>query len=621
VVAYVKVVQRHIDTPVDLLVDIIQRRPRPLTIHNDDWTMAMELRSPFVSEGPLWYPQDNPPFTPELMRLHLFLTKYGVNERSYLPVVRRGRKYCYLDTKILRALLAAATRRQAARRRDDEKASKLAEKERKAAERLAIKEQKAAEKEELKASKAEAKRRLKSGLQPLTAAGSSSSTVPCPTVPEDEGAAVTPPAPLPLPADVPDPEDGDEEEVSVSVGELLGITPRTFNHVRQQLRSSLRRRYRKMRQTETDGKKRQRLAKLEARWSKIGCGRMPEGCRVDSVETDGIGLRLCLKTPIDLTPMIVPIPDPQPEPDHPGASSKRKKVKKRRQILKMDQSWTPVDPLNDQGPSPVHISIDTGRAKPFVAAVAHTLWKKPESEVFTRRRYYYEMHDGPRKQWEAQRLEARPEVVAALLTLSLSGGLHNCDAVSWAAYLDADLLVDDMLDAEYVTDVERALWKMRMFRWKKASLDRATGRLMAKATRGVPVNRPLVFTVGSATFAPTGPGELPVPTSALSIAFKRAIQRERAKGRHVIIFTPCEFRTTMCCCGCGAVTRAPMVQAAPTRDRPSIVRQSRRLRLCTQCGPIDKLRDRDVQAARNILWIAISMYYGLERPEYLRRQS
>lgn len=33
-----------------------------------------------------------------------------------------------------------------------------------------------------------------------------------------------------------------------------------------------------------------------------------------------------------------------------------------------------------------------------------------------------------------------------------------------------------------------------------------------------------------------------------------------------------------------------------------------------------KLRDRDVQGARNILWIGINMYYGLDRPEYLRRK-
>ncbi len=72
----------------------------------------------------------------------------------------------------------------------------------------------------------------------------------------------------------------------------------------------------------------------------------------------------------------------------------------------------------------------------------------------------------------------------------------------------------------------------------------------------------------------------------------------------------------MCCCACGAVTVAPTIRDPKTgRERPS-----RRLRLCTSCNnTADKLRDRDVQAARNILWLTIYKYYGLERPEYLCR--
>ena len=46
---------------------------------------------------------------------------------------------------------------------------------------------------------------------------------------------------------------------------------------------------------------------------------------------------------------------------------------------------------------------------------------------------------------------------------------------------------------------------------------------------------------------------------------------------------------------------------------------SRRLRCCTTCRDTGKIRDRDVQGARNILWLTFALYYGLERPKYLRR--
>ena len=47
---------------------------------------------------------------------------------------------------------------------------------------------------------------------------------------------------------------------------------------------------------------------------------------------------------------------------------------------------------------------------------------------------------------------------------------------------------------------------------------------------------------------------------------------------------------------------------------------SERLRCCTQCDPNGKLRDRDIQASRNILIVTLCLYFGLERPEDLQRR-
>ena len=185
----------------------------------------------------------------------------------------------------------------------------------------------------------------------------------------------------------------------------------------------------------------------------------------------------------------------------------------------------------------------------------------------------------------------------------------------------------DLLDEEFVDSDERARWTMRLHRAKRRSLDAATQRLLSSTTSSAgvqPLERPLVIGVGAAGFSPNGrSGELPAPTSALSKALTRAIKRIRATGRRVVTLAPDEFRTTMCCCACGAVTAAPTVKrrrrdkttgAVITEDGPS-----RRLRCCTSCSNSGKLRDRDVQGARNILWLTYALYYGLERPKYMSR--
>ncbi len=217
-----------------------------------------------------------------------------------------------------------------------------------------------------------------------------------------------------------------------------------------------------------------------------------------------------------------------------------------------------------------------------------------------------------------------PAAMQAIEQLSTTGGTRNCDPESWHAYLRAETAHRAVLDDEFVENIERAKWRMILHRRKRGSLDRAVGCLLARATARdggggkQPLVRPLVIGVGNAGFPCCGPrGELPAPTSELSKALRRGVAVVRATGRSVETLSIDEFRTTMCCCACGAVTRAPQVR----RRRMDVITDgpSRRLRCCTQCATTGKLRDRDVQAARNILWLTSSVYYGLPRPEYLCR--
>ena len=562
IVAYIRAAPLRPGTPADLLSDTVQKRPRPLSVHDDDWYMAMDLRSHFVpSDDSTWYPAKNPPFTTDVLRLHFFLTRYGVDQRSYLPVVSRGRKYCYVDAKIARRLLVAARKK-----------SKVC-------------------------------KPSKSSDKPSTSSGKPASN----SIGDDGGGDD-------------DDVDDEPEEQSESVGDVLGITADGFNRARRKLRQTLRRRYYKDRKTATEGDRRRRARKLEAKWARMDetKGKLPETARFDSLETDGVGLRLCIKSPIDMRPFTMPLPA-QPAEQSSDVGKKRRKATKK--PILAETEFQAVDASDRSQPLPTMVAIDTGRAKPFAAAISRSPTRKPATEVFTRRQYYYEMHHALRMKWEADRLHRRPDVVQALATLAETGGVHNCEPASWAAYLTAETPLRTMLNEEFVADVERARWRMRTFRRKKSSLDRAVGRVITAATKGMGVERPMVFVVGNATFGPTGPGELPVPTSSLSIAFRRGIQWERRRGRKVVVFSPDEFHTTMCCCGCGEVTSQPTVRRRRTRGEEPEEGPSRRLRLCTRCDPVGKLRDRDVQAARNILWLGFALYYGLDRPSYMTRPS
>ena len=568
VLDYLDEVSLHEDGSRAAIIDTVKTRLRPLAIHDDDMTMVLSLRQILgvKDTDATWYTPKEATFSRDVLLLHLFLVRYGANGRSYLPVVSRGRKYCYLDTKIVTSLFAEARRRSARRVKES-----------------GVKEKKPSRKR--------------------NAASTSAQLV------DDDGG-----------------DGGDGSRSTVSVGELLGITDETFNARRKALRKKLCCQYRKRAKSETPGKRKRRLERLARRWGANGHGHLRRGTRIDSAETDGVGLRLCVKTPIDLEPFIVPLPSAVDEATAKEAPPPKKRQKRQKRSTKVPTPpyFEAVDPGDQDRPAPIIVALDNGRAKIFSAAISSSAIKKPTSMAFSRRRYYFEMGHQRNRRWESERTSARPLVTTALVQMSLTGGLRNCDIEKWRAFLEVNRDNDEVLHAEYVVAKDRALWRMRMFRWKRRSLDRATQGLLKKATCGERVERPLVFAMGDAGFASTGPGELAAPTAAITVAFKRALARVSRSGRHVVVFSINEFRTTMCCCACGSVTSRPQVDYR-AKDLTRQRRASHRLRACTECETTVKLRDRDVQAARrrrlwrNIAWLAYNMYYGLERPGYLRR--
>lgn len=340
-----------------------------------------------------------------------------------------------------------------------------------------------------------------------------------------------------------------------TIMDMFGLTPQSLKQRRKALRKRLRSKWKHVK------------PKLRKKHMQQGMSSsLPLNIQVDSILTDGVGVSMCIKTPV---------------------------------------RWQQQHENNGVGnlDNPVFVGIDTNRAKPFVAAVSTCAYKIPETITLTRRQYYHEIKHRIRMKWEHHRsniLQNR-DVIDELARHSI--------VTDMLGYLTTVSNKLPTLEKEYIDNKDRALWRMRLYRLKTSSLDRHVQQIY-KLARG----RPICLGIGDANFPSTGRGEKAVPTVQMIRSIYKGATRYKNR---VLKYKIWEFRTTMCCCACGNVT-----QKAPTH----LTKLSNRLRLCSHCnsttvGGGAKLRDRDVQAARNMLWLTWYQYFDAERPDYLCRSK
>lgn len=340
-----------------------------------------------------------------------------------------------------------------------------------------------------------------------------------------------------------------------TIGDIFNVNDEAFRQRRKQLRKRLR-------QQHKSGNNK----KLKKKWYNNGHSNIPKNATVKVIETDGVGVSIIIHRPID-------------------------------------PFGTSTSPISDKNnlemlDNPVFSGVDEGRAKIFVASVSTDPLKKPETVSFTRKQYYKEIKSKVRSRWENNKVASNPPLQQILVNLSEDNGTLNM-----SLYIQKVSIHHEVLQQEYIADKERALWKMRLYRFKKRSLDLAVRRILEKAKK-----RHVVIGIGSASFPSTSKGEQAVPTTSMMKAFIKAHYRHH---KRVILLNIDEFRTTMCCCACGNVTEAKVKADG---------RRSTRLRSCTMCDETTvKVRDRDVQASRNMLWLTQHVYYGAERPFYMCR--
>ena len=584
----------HGGAPVPALGETLKSKLRPLTVHDDDWGLLLHLRMILGAseEEPVYPPTGLPPFNDSVLALHAFLVRHGARESAYLPISRHGRKYSYLDAKIVKAMLV----REKKRKRD---AGTLEQSRRRQRQRN------------------DRGRDVDEGTSQMMNDGINEQTAVAPRPASLAGQSAS----------------GRHWRESDSLGSLLGITPREFNARRRHLRQEI---IRRLHQPKKSGKPpndfRRRLKRKRRR---LGAGQMHPDALIQSMETDGVGARLCIKIPTDMEHLVRPLPERASTAGDDQGVKKRRKTADEKEAEKAE--WIARRQAEEEAhlqqllekrqspetPFPVMVTVDEGRSKLSSSAISVDPLKKPESEVFTRSRYYTDMRYWRQRGWSRRRT-TQPYVAEALAEMSRAGGLRNCSEDLWDATLETARQYEDILDAEFVEHAGYAVWRMRMFRGKRASLDRATYGMLSRALKGQPTSRGLHLGVGNGSFPSTGRGELSAPTTTLRLAFKRAVRllRRRDPHREVVFRSIHEYGTTMCCSSCGSLTTSPMVRVWSEEENrmTEMTRRSRRLRLCAECtSTAGRCRDRDVQGARNLLWIQQHEYFHGPngRPWYL----
>ena len=531
---------------------------RPLCLNQEDFELALFFRRILGAEDrpDAWIPKYPSEVTPDVWRLHVFLVQQGVGS-TYLPVSAVTRHYAYVDAKITPFLLKQASRTQ---------------------------EYKHILRSHIKDVAVFKKLRRFPLMGPFTR--------------EQQEAvdAFVESNPAPEPPDL-----------SACDG-ILGITRDKYRAARKAARKQLRARARKVGR----GKRSRRRGNGFGGWS--------QDASVTSILTDGVGLSIHLDTPVAY--------------DGPAQYAKlvlklvalrQGQKKKRSADAQLSASPDPKHLWRERHPDPVFGAEDRGRAK--ISTLAFTTGApgaKPKTLVFTRHQYYYEIRHKQRMQWEADNTRSSG-LDPILAQLSASGGIRNASMQRWQAYLAVYNQHSTTLLGEYVARKDRALWRMRLYRWKRSSQDNAANRIVRCGER----TKPLVLGTGDAKFAATGRGERAVPTTEFDRSLQRAVWaarrpelrkagadgvQRRVATRGVFWMTVTEHKTTVTCCNpeCRMVSQPVQFWRWDGQTCSPTPYDSRRLRVCTHCC---KERDRDVQAARNILCITMDVFNDRPVPD------
>ena len=390
------------------------------------------------------------------------------------------------------------------------------------------------------------------------------------------------------------------------------------------------------------------------------------GSRVTSIETDGVGLSIVIDTEKSM-------PEYRSMEEHRPLTEKEKReyaqAKRKEEIERICKLADAIEKGLDPGRVNLYTTAQekenmipaSGRRRGEQRLSTDHVGKDTNNadNVYERRFYSRERHldvTGQKRMtaWRDERTRD-PLVSEALKDLSLSGGAHCYNADRWTTYLMALHKHRATLWQEFQESEERCKKRMVAHRLGQRALARAADNLVMD---GVLQKRPVIIAYGTGFGgACGGRGEASVPVKAMYKALMAAFRRHRIRGGVIDVW---EHLTTCKCYKCEqrmATRRIPwnekdvekaekkartkvevsLAEAARAREAGQMVcdpppllppdppyehrlKVDRDFRICEQCSQTEqtrKLRNRDFNAAINILKLLQCELRGENRPEYL----
>lgn len=318
---------------------------------------------------------------------------------------------------------------------------------------------------------------------------------------------------------------------------------------------------------------------------------------ISSIETDGVGVSIVLKVERRM---------PEHRPSYePRTKKEREEYAKRRHEERMQELASL--------PNARRKALDPGRVNLYVLAEENVRQQPCDPPTYNKKTFSRSKLNKitgriRNEEWMNARVNDNPAVSAAMSALAEAGGVKCHDEAAWSQYLLRRHDHRNVLDEEFLELDERCKRRMVMFRKRQKALAKAADDVVMDC---VVEKRPCIVGYGTGWGgACAGKGERSVPVKGMYIALLQAFKRHRLQGGVVDVW---EYNTTQKCHRCG--------EKLQVLYRPSLtarLQEDRDFRCCTQC--IDqqrKFRNRDFNAAINILKCLQAMLCALPRPEYL----
>lgn len=339
-------------------------------------------------------------------------------------------------------------------------------------------------------------------------------------------------------------------------------------------------------------------SKKVRRYNRLKVRKLKNTQWVSSIESDGVAVSIVIKTLL--------------KPAREKKDIEQYHEEQMRKIRDIYKNESPSITAFDPG----HVYLLTGATIPQqeinLEAPKGEVVSCAKHSAFSRAQWGKICRQQEQRAWEEDR-RSNVQVKKALDRLTDSGGGRSCNAETWANFVKASAEGIEVLDEEFLLNDDRCKRRFTCFRRKQAALMKVAGFAIQKDEK-----TPILIGIGNANVSATMKGcPISVPTKEIQKSIKRAFKQHNKKGYIMKVW---EHRTTKTCYKCFNDMETMYKEDKDGKQVPD--REFRRcnhckFRLDDQGAERPKERNRDFNAAKNILLAFIAVLEDKPRPQHL----